>query len=228
MINAIAIDDEPIALDIINRHAEKVAFIDLKHTFTSASAALAYVASEPVHLVFLHINMPDISGLELAGLLGPDVHIIFTTAHIEYAVKGFDLAITDFLLKPINYSRFLQACVLAQKRIGVTGNQPQKEADALFVKDGYNWVKINFNDLLYIKAEDNYSSLFEKAKRIMTRMTLQELLQKLPENFVRVHKSYVVNIAAIEKLESYQLTINGIKIPVSKPFRETLKNKVIG
>jgi len=228
MINAIAIDDEPIALDILSRHAEKVEFIDLKKTFTSASAALAYVAAEPVQLVFLDINMPDISGLELAGLLGPDVSIVFTTAHMEYAVNGFDLAITDFLLKPINYSRFLQACVLAQKRIGVTGNQPIKEADGLFVKDGYDWVKINFNDLLYVKAEDNYSSLFEKDKRIMTRMTLQELLQKLPGNFVRVHKSYVVNVAAIEKLESYQLTINGIKIPVSKPFRETLKSKVIG
>lgn len=228
MINAIAIDDEPIALDIIRTHASKVAFISLKQTFTSASEALAYIQAEPVQLVFLDINMPDISGLELAGLLGPQVHIIFTTAHMEYAVKGFDLAITDFLLKPINYSRFLQACVLAQKRIGTEAGRPGKPTDGLFVKDGYNWVKINFNDLLYIKAEDNYSSLFEKDKRTLTRMTLQELLQKLPEVFVRVHKSYLVNTGAIEKMESHQLTIGGNKIPVSKSYREELKSKVTG
>jgi DNA-binding LytR/AlgR family response regulator len=161
-------------------------------------------------------------------MLGPQVHIIFTTAHIEYAIKGFDLAITDFLLKPINYSRFLQACALAQKRIGATDNQMPGKTESLFVKDGYNWVKINFDDLLYIKAEDNYSSLFTKDKRVLTRMTLQEVLQKLPEiNFVRVHKSYLVNVAAIEKLESYQLIIMGARIPVSKPFREELKKRMI-
>jgi len=225
MITAIAIDDEPVALDIISRHAEKVPFVELKKTFISATEALAYVTKESVDLVFLDINMPDISGLEVAGLLGRELQIIFTTAHLEYAVNGFDMAIADFLLKPINYSRFLQACMQVQKKMEAgEGNR----SESLFVKDGYNWVKIRFDELQYIKAEDNYCSLFCADKRIMTRMTLQELAEKLPANkFSRVHKSYMVNVAAVEKLENHQLLINGICVPVSQSYRDVLKGHLL-
>lgn len=225
MITAIAIDDEPVALDIISRHTEKVPFVELKKTFTSATEALAYIAGEPVNLVFLDIHMPDISGLEVAGLLDPDVLVIFTTAHLEYAVNGFDMAIADFLLKPINYSRFLQACMQVQKKIEAGEG---RRTESLFVKDGYNWVKIRFDELLYIKAEDNYCSLFCTDKRIMTRMTLHELSEKLPlTKFSRVHKSYMVNMAAVEKLENHQLSINGESIPVSQSYRDSLRRLLL-
>jgi DNA-binding LytR/AlgR family response regulator len=220
MIKAIAVDDEPVALDIIRIHAAKVDFVDLKETFSSARQALDFLANEYIELVFLDINMPDMSGLELASLTPPGVQIIFTTAHALYAVAGFDMAITDFLLKPINYQRFLQACTLAQSR---TNAQTQFDKNSFFVKDSYKWVKIDLLKLLYIKAEDNYLSLAEPGKQTLVRMTMQEIMKKLPSNFLRVHKSYIVNTMLIDDLESYKLSICGATIPVAKPFMEDLK-----
>lgn len=220
MIKAIAVDDEPVALDIIRMHSAKVDFVDLKETFSSAREALEFFAKESIELVFLDINMPDISGLEFAALIPPGVQIIFTTAHANYAIAGFDMAITDFLLKPVNHQRFLQACVLAQSRMNL---QSQEDRKSFFVKDGYKWVKVDFTNLLYIKAEDNYLSLAEAGKQTLVRMTLQEISLKLPGNFLKVHKSYIVNVLAINGLEGYQLNIHGEKIPVAKPFMEELK-----
>ena len=220
MIKAIAVDDEPVALNIIRIHAAKVDFIDLKETFRSARQALDFLAKESIEVVFLDINMPDMSGLEFASLIPLGVQIIFTTAYANYAVAGFDMAITDFLLKPINYQRFLQACTLAQSR---TNAQTQLDKNSFFVKDGYKWVKIDLPKLLYIKAEDNYLSLAELDKQTLVRMTMQEIMNKLPGNFLRVHKSYIVNTILIDNLESYKLSISGATIPVAKPFMEDLK-----
>ena len=192
MINTIAVDDEPVALDIIRMHAAKVKFIDLKQEFHNAKAALNYLTNERVDLIFMDINMPGINGLECAALISSNTQIIFTTAHVKHALTGFDLAITDFLLKPINYTRFLQACHQAESRIAIPSN-PDKEF--LFVKDGYKWINIKFTNLLYIKGEDNYLNLTEAGKQTLVRMTMPELMNKLPENFIKVHKSYIVNTA---------------------------------
>ena len=222
MINAIAVDDEPVALDIIKTHAEKVPFINLKGTFLSAMDALAYIKKEPVDLVFLDISMPDISGLEFAEMVKHQTQVIFTTAYPEHALKGFELAATDYLLKPINFARFLQACQLAEGRVKPSAPN-QTERESLFVKDGHNWIQIKFNEILYIQGEDNYVSIFEKDKRTLTRITLTELQGKLPnDQFLRVHKSYIVAISKIEKAETHQLTINNFKIPVSKVYRNVL------
>lgn len=222
MINAIAVDDEPVALDIIKTHAEKVPFINLMGTFLSAMDALAYIKKEPIDVVFLDISMPDISGLEFAEMVKHQTQIIFTTAYPEHALKGFELAATDYLLKPINFARFLQACQLAEGRVKPsTTNQTERES--LFVKDGHNWIQIKFNDILYIQGEDNYVSIFEKDQRTLTRMTLTELQNKLPaDQFLRVHKSYIVATAKIEKAERHQVTINSVHIPVSKIYRDVL------
>ena len=228
MISAIAIDDEPVALDILRIHAAKVQFIELKHTFTSARAALNYLAAQPVELIFLDINMPEISGLEFAALINPGIQIIFTTAHTVYAVAGFDLAITDFLLKPINYARFVKACTQAQNREKAQQAISNAGKDNLFVKEGYNLVSIDLQKLLYIKAENNYISLIEEHRQTMVRMTLQEILNNLSgKSFLRVHKSYVVNADRIQKLESRQILINGIKIPVSKSFMNGVKTYLL-
>jgi two-component system, LytTR family, response regulator len=224
MIPAIAIDDEPVALDIIRMHAAQVPFVDLKETFTSARAALRYLATEQIELIFLDITMPDIGGLEFATMISPDIQIIFTTAHSDYAVAGFDLAITDFLLKPINLDRFLKSCNQAAGKAR-TRAQPdnRSESKSLFVKDGYNWVKINLDHLLYIKAEDNYLSLVEQDRQILTRMTVQEFMKLSYRNFIRVHKSYIVNATRIQKVERHQVLIDGINIPISKTFSEDLR-----
>ncbi|MEO6980747.1 MAG: LytTR family DNA-binding domain-containing protein [Mucilaginibacter sp.] len=200
MITAIAIDDEPIALDVLKTHAAKIPFLDLKETFLSTTTAMAYLQQHKIDLILLDIRMPDLTGIEFAALVPRPVHIVFTTAYPEYAVKGFDLAATDYLLKPVSLSRLLQACSLVNERMVADKKQP--EGQSLFVKDGYNLVKIDPSKITYIEAGDNYLSIYEGEKRTLTRMTLSELLAKLPPDaFQKVHKSYIVAIDKIEKIE---------------------------
>jgi two-component system LytT family response regulator len=226
MISAIAIDDEPIALNVLKTHAEKIPFLDLKATFVSTTDALAFLQQNKVDFVFLDIRMPDLTGIEFAALIPKQAHIVFTTAYPEYAVKGFDLAATDYLLKPISLSRLLQACTLVNERI-MAENKQQGLNSGLFVKDGYNLVKIDPSKITYIEAGDNYLSIYEGEKRTLTRMTLTELLGKLPHDaFQKVHKSYIVAIAKIEKIERNQVLIDGTKIPVSINLRDDLMRKV--
>lgn len=220
MIKAIAIDDEPVALSIIEMHAQRVPFITLEHIFSSARAALDYLATEVTDLIFLDINMPDMSGLEFAALVDPAIQIVFTTAHSQHAVKGYDIDIADFLLKPISYPRFLKACERVQNKMAKNEPKPgTPHKESLFVKDGYNWVRIFIKDLLYVKAEDNYINMVEAQRQTLVRMTVQEFLSKVPAgSFIRVHKSYAVNLARVERLQSNTLLIDGVTIPISKTF----------
>jgi len=225
MISAIAIDDEPIALDVLKTHAAKIPFLDLKATFLSTTEAMAFLQQHKIDLILLDIRMPDLTGIQFAALVPKPVHIVFTTAYPEYAVKGFDLAATDYLLKPVSLSRLLQACTLVSERIAAEKKQP--EAQSLFVKDGYNLVKIDPSKITYIEAGDNYLSIYEGDKRTLTRMTLTELIAKLPGGaFQKVHKSYIVAIDKIEKIERGQVLVGGAKIPVSVNFRDDLMGKV--
>ena len=231
MIKAIAIDDEPVALDIIRIHAAKVPSLELVQTFTSARAALDYLFKEDeIDLIFLDINMPDMGGLEFAALADPRIQIIFTTAHPQHAVSGYEMAITDFLLKPINFDRFLKACERAQHNSTDSGTEmlvnPRK---SLFVKDGYNWVRIFIADIVYVKGEDNYLLIVEQTRKTLVRMTMQELVDKVAdETLIRVHKSYLVNASRIDKLESNRVFVEGFEIPVSKSFAGSLKEKMSG
>jgi DNA-binding LytR/AlgR family response regulator len=222
MIKAIAIDDEPVALDVLKNHAEKITTIQLTTTFLSATEALTYIQKNPVDLIFLDISMPDLSGLEFASMIKQQGQVIFTTAHPEHALKGFDLAATDYLLKPINFSRFLQACLLAESRHN-GGYTKVTQSENIFVKDGHNWIQIKLNDLLYVRGEDNYVSVVEKNKRTLVRMTMAELHDRLPaKQFLRVHKSYIISISKIEKIEKHQVIIAGMQVPMTMLSADTL------
>jgi two-component system LytT family response regulator len=223
MIKVIAVDDEPVAHDIICAHADKIPFISLDAKFLSATDALFYIKNERVDLVFLDIAMPDLSGIEFATMINPEIQVIFTTAYPEYALKGFELAATDYLLKPINFTRFLKACQLAETRLNAHEVKKKDKEQALFVKDGHDWVQIKFNDLVYAKAEDNYVDLHETDKHTLTRITLTELQTKLPKDqFSRVHKSFIISRQKIERIEKHQVTVAGNKIPLSKLYRDQL------
>jgi two-component system LytT family response regulator len=223
IIKAVAVDDEPVALDIIRQHAENIDFIDLQEAFFSATKALAYIRRETIQLVFLDIQMPDLSGIELAGIIGQEAQIIFTTAYAEHALEAFNLAATDYLLKPITYDRFRQACILARTRLAAPiATGLQKETN-LFLKEGYKWKKINIDDLLYAEGLDNYVRLVEEQQKSITRITLNELLNRLPDNrFLRVHKSFIVAIAKIDKFDGNHVIIAGRQIPVSQSYKERL------
>lgn len=223
MMNAIAIDDEPVALEIITSHAGKIPGLNLQATFLSATEALAYLDINSVDLIFLDINMPGLTGLDFAEMVRGRVQIIFTTAYAEHALKGFDLAATDYLLKPINFQRFLQAYKQAEPRLQQPDVKPNTHAQTLLVKDGGIWVQITLSGILYIEAEDNYVSIVENNKRTLTRITLNELQSRLPYgSFLRIHKSYIVPVSKIEKIERHQVSIGAIKIPLSRSYRDEL------
>lgn len=229
MIRTIAVDDEPVALDIINTHASKVPFIHFLGSFSEPSAALKIIQKDQIDLVFLDIQMPDISGIDMVRLIDKKTQIIFTTAFSNYAVKAFDLAITDYILKPIGFSRFLQSCQLAKERVTLMSNRTSEVTKQLFVKDGYQYVRIDLDQLLFIQGQDNYVRLCESGKQTLTRMTLTDLIEQLPPNeFIRVEKSFIVAISKIDRIEKHQLIIGTHRIPVSQAYRinllETLKN----
>jgi len=225
MLHAIAIDDEPAALEVLQRYAAKIPFLQLTHTFLSTADALACLHTERVDLVFLDIQMPDIRGLDFARLLAPlQKAIVFTTAHAEHAVEGFSLQALDYLLKPIEFSRFLQACNRAYAQV-----LPAREGHpGLFVKDGYDWVRLNVAQILYIQSDTNLLFIQEQDRRVTTRMTLADMLATLPaEQFIRVHKSYLVALRAVRKIERHQVTVGTVAIPLAESYREALQSRLL-
>ena len=226
MLRAIAIDDEPAALEVVSRYADKVPFLEVDRSFLNTTDALAYLHSQRVDLIFLDIQMPDLTGTDFAELIAPlNKSIVFTTAYSDYALDGFRLNALDYLLKPIEFGRFLQSCNRAY-----TYHLRQKgEPSSIFVKDGYDWVRVNLNDVLYIHSDTNLVFIHEQTRQVNTRMTLGEMVRILPaEEFIRVHKSYVVSLKAIRKLERHQLTVGNAVIPLAATYRQDLEKRLLG
>lgn len=232
MIRAIAIDDEPMALEVIKAHAQKVSFLELKATFFSASEALECLKTNEVDLLFLDINMPEVSGIDFSQMLPDQTAFIFTTAYSEYAVDAFKLNALDYLLKPIDFGRFIQACKKAQE---VLKKESKGSNEAyIFVKDGYDWVRVSLVDLLYLQSDGNYVTFYEENNKVMARMTMKDASELLPKNFVRVHKSNFVNLNKIQKIERHQVTLSdNTTVPTSSSYsadflEELKKNWRIG
>lgn len=223
MISAIAIDDESYALEVIKAHASRVPFLELKATFTDAVQGLEYLKTESVQLVFLDINMPDISGMDLAALLPKKTLVIFTTAYSDYAVKGFELDALDYLLKPFNLSRFLKACQKAQEWIDL---QPKNEPAFLFVKTGEGQERVDFSELLYCEATGNYVTFQLPTQKILSRMTLSETEKLLPSYFIRTHRSFLANKNQITKAERHQLHLGGFRVPISSSYLDSVLEKI--
>ena len=216
-MKAIAIDDEPIALEIIKTHAAKVPFLELKASFTDAFQALEYLQKESVDLIFLDIKMPDISGIEFFNSLPKKPLVIFTTAYSEHAVTSFELDAVDYLLKPFSLSRFIKGCNKAYELYNFRNGS--ETTDHLYVKTGYEQVKIFYDEILYLEASGNYVTFVLKDKNILSRSTFQEAMNLLPSGkFVRTHRSYLVSINKIDKVEKHQLTINNKTVPVSEAY----------
>ncbi|MCH5715998.1 LytR/AlgR family response regulator transcription factor [Niabella hibiscisoli] len=223
-MNAIAIDDEPIALEVIKSHAAKVPFVELRATFTNAFDAIDFLQKNKIDLLFLDIKMPDISGIEFFRSLPNPPMVVFTTAYSEHAVEGFEVSAIDYLLKPFSLSRFLKACTKANELLALKSGAP-KHADHIFLKDGYEQVKIMFEDILYIEASGNYLNIFLKdQQKIMTRSTINDLALQLPENdFIRVHRSYIVSNKQVEKFNKQAVFIGFTEIPIGNTYQFPVK-----
>lgn len=218
MIKAIALDDEPPALDVLQSFCDKIEYVNLQKAFTKSDEAFKYLKKYPVDLLFLDINMPSISGIDFFKKLPHKTMVIFTTAYSEYAVEGFTLSATDYILKPFSFSRFQQAVEKAFSQWKLQNQDPEQRY--LFIRADYSLMKILFSDILYIEGLDDYLKIhMQNQKTIVARMTLKTILQKLPiPEFIRVHRSFIVPISKIDKVRNKIIYINQEEIPVSVSY----------
>ncbi|MDZ7881284.1 MAG: LytTR family DNA-binding domain-containing protein [Saprospiraceae bacterium] len=216
MIKAVAIDDEPPALKIVESFCARVECIALEKTFTQPNTALKYLKNFPINLLFLDISMPSMSGIDFAKKLEQNTMVIFTTAYSEYAVEGFNLNAVDYLLKPFTFDRFLQAVNKANEQFNYTQYAPTTEPPHIFIRADYSLIKIMLADIVLIEGLDDYLKIhLDNQKNIVARMTMKGILEKLPTTeFVRVHRSFIVPINRIDSLRNKMITIAQRDIPI--------------
>jgi|SRR6185437_7674613 len=229
MMNCIAVDDEPKALEVIERYCQKIDSICLKGAFREPLKAVEFLNREQIDLVFLDINMPDINGLQLIAGLTAKPMIIFTTAYSSHAVESYNLNAVDYLLKPITFERFLAAVNKAMNLFLLKGKTVVKNetSEMVFIKSGSQIHHVKIADILYLEKDGNYITIFMKDKKILVRENMTDIFDIVPQaDFVRVHKSFVVAVRHIAMIEVHQLIINGQKIPVGSTYREPLKARL--
>ena len=220
MLTCIALDDEPIALEIIKAHCSKLPFIDLVNTFTQPSKAAKYLQRFPADLIFLDINMPDVNGIQFYKNLQQEIMVIFTTAYSQYAVDGFQVNAVDYLLKPIEFNRFRIACEKVRDYADYLKSKYTKQQQDLLVRSEYALVKIPFLAIVYLEKVGDYLKIYRKNKEpVLTLMSMKKMLEKLPENgFIRVHRSFTVNRKAVTAVRGKQLFIDDTIIPIGKTY----------
>jgi len=227
-LRTIALDDEPLALKLVTDYIEKTPFLELVETFDNPMDAIDFLVDEDVDLILLDIQMPDLTGIEFTKVLQNVPKIIFTTAYERYAIDGFKLNAVDYLLKPFSYPEFLTAVQKAKKLIELEQEHaglPTIEANSqfLFLKSEYKIRRINFNDIQYIEGLKDYVKVYlhSENKPILSLNSMKSLEQKLPpERFMRVHRSFIVNLDQIEIIERSRIVFGKTYIPVSDQYKD--------
>ncbi|MBI1836301.1 MAG: response regulator transcription factor [Flavobacteriia bacterium] len=222
MINCIAIDDEPLALEIIEVFCESTPFLKLHKTFTKTSEAAAFLTTNSIDLLFLDIQMPDMSGIDFYKQINQNTMVIFTTAYSEYAVEGFNLSAIDYLLKPFELERFKQAVEKAKSYYNFLYQNEKSTIQYLYVRSEYSLVKIPFNEILYIETLDDYIKIHQLGKKpVLTLMSMKSINEKLPDSdFIRVHRSYIVPFSRIESVRGKIISMGITEIPIGKSYEE--------
>lgn len=223
-LKCIAIDDEPYALALLKEYAGRMPRLLLSRVFDDAVYALEFLKLNSVDLIFLDINMPDITGLELVNQLPNPPLIIFTTAYKKFAFEGFELDAVDYLLKPFSFERFEKAAEKAFARYQSKLSSITDAADSLFVRSEYQLVKIDLNEIEYIESVQDYLKIHRTNGRpVMTLMTLKSILEKLPaDRFKRIHRSYVIPLAKIKSIINRKVKLNTIELPISDSYADFL------
>lgn len=222
-INCIAVDDEPLALEKLKVFIGKLPQLQLVATFGRASAAIEYLRNNPVQLLFLDIQMDGLTGIEMVEQMIEKPQVIFTTAYNEYALKAFELSVTDYLLKPYTFDRFKLAVNKAIDYIywqEAASHATPAMVDYIFVKSGYKLVKVFLNDILYIEGMRDYQCIVTPSEKILASHSFQELEKTLPRRFVRCQKSYMVSLPKIESIENDRIKIGNKYIPIGDTYKE--------
>lgn len=228
-IRCMIVDDEPMAREILENHLKQIDTIEVIASCKNAIEAFNIINSHDVDLIFLDINMPEISGLSFAKSINKKIKIIFTTAYREFALDGFDLKAVDYLLKPISFERLIQSISKYQhehlpQQTDTTHSPRLEHSDFIFVRSERKMIKINFAELDYIESLSDYLKLYVNEKVIITRETISSIEAKLPKvDFMRVHRSFIVSIRKIESFTPEYIEIKKKAIPISRSYRNEVK-----
>ena len=225
-LRCIAIDDEPLALDLVKEYVSRIPGLQLLRTFDDAISGGEYLRQHPVDLLFIDINMPDINGLELVRSLERRPMVIFTTAHRKFAVEGFELDAIDYLLKPLNFERFSKAVNKAMEYHEYKKKPVEAPAETLFVYSEYRMLKIMLDEIEYIESLEDYIKIhLINVKPVMTLMTLKGVLEKLPsKKFKRIHRGYIVAMDKVKSVLNRKVTLaSGSELPVSDSYLDFIK-----
>ena len=235
-ITCLIADDEPMALNLIESYVLKTPFLELKAKCNSAIEAMQVLEDQKdIDLFFLDIQMPDLTGLEFSKLLLQNSRVIFTTAFDQYAIDGYKVNALDYLLKPFDYNEFLNASTKArnyfESQHPVSVSKPEKKQEFFFVKSEYKQIKINFSEILYIEGLKDYVRIYLKdnPKPILTLMSLKKLEEELPsENFMRIHRSFIIGLDKIETIERNHIVIGKEQIAIAPNYKDSLMEYIGG
>lgn len=229
-IKAVVIDDEPLALRVIQNHAEKIPFLELIYSTTKALEALMYIQENSVDLIFLDVQMPELTGLQFMKVLNGKSRVILTTAYENYAFDSYEYDVVDYLLKPVSFERLLKAAqkafsqIRAEKQFSTTF-----EPNCLFIKTEYKLQKVYYNEILFMEGGKDYVTIFTETGKILSLASLSKIQQNLPyPQFIRVHKSYIVALNKIDTIERQRIFIGKEIIPVSDTYKDDFAKTIKG
>ena len=236
-LTCIIVEDEPLARNLLAQYIDKIPYLTLLHSISNPVEALDILRNSAPDILFLDVQMPEITGITLLKMLKNKPLVILTTAYSEYAIEGYELDVTDYLLKPITFERFLKAVEKAHEKLAESTNQytspliqedPSTSANHFFfVKDGTKMVKVNFQDIKYIEGLKDYVKIYMSDKKITTLQRMKSLEELLPrEHFIRIHHSYIVGLKWIEVIERDGLQIGDAIIPISDTYRKSFKKYI--
>ncbi|MFH6936451.1 LytR/AlgR family response regulator transcription factor [Flavobacterium sp. FlaQc-30] len=225
----IIVDDEPPATRILENYIAKVNFLEKTGVFNDSLKALEFLNTHAVDVIFLDIQMPQLTGLQISRIISKDIKVIFTTAYPDFALEGFELNAVDYLLKPISFERFYQAVSKLNSESKTIVSSQNNTPDFLFIKtDGKNkFQKIFLNDILYVESLQNYVCIHTSKQQIITHSSLKNVIESLPESdFIQIHKSHIISLKHIESTDNFSVFINGKELPIGATFKDAFFDKI--
>lgn len=230
MIRCLIVDDEPYARKLLEEFIQKLPELTLVGAAADSLSARSILSKQKVDVLFLDIQMPDLTGIDFLKSTTHRPLVIFTTAFAEYALEGFELDAVDYLLKPFDFNRFLKAVNKITERLPSGENRIEKdntaERDFLFVKDGYKLVKVDLKSVLYIKGSREYVTFVSQSSKVMSLLSLKDLEEDLPSDFVRIHHSFIVRIDAIQSVTKEEVTIGGESLPIGATYKKRFLERI--
>ena len=230
MIRCLIVDDEPYARKLLEEFIQKLPELTLVGVAADALSARNVLSKQKVDVLFLDIQMPDLTGIDFLKSTSHKPLVIFTTAFAEYALEGFELDAVDYLLKPFDFNRFLKSVNKITERMDLGSRKQEKESgkekDFLFVKDGYKLVKVDLKSVIYLKGSREYVTFVSNSSKVMSLLSLKDLEEDLPSDFVRIHHSFIVRIDAIQSISKEEVTIGGESLPIGATYKKRFLDKI--